>query len=280
MWAGARTPWPLSWEMRMSKWPDPARRRNSALYAATSLRELLLLWQIQSGERTSTTCSASCHVFQSSFTTNALAMAFSEGERNVGLLITNDLITASPDNYLLMLKEAGNVRPQPEPAEPAPTPSPTPTPSSDPPSTPNPVDPNAPPSEPPKSPLTQEPPPAPEPFAADKLTLPEGMEKNEVYEEFTNFAKEAGFKHSDAQKALDLAAKAIKANSRLAMPHGISSRTSGLTLSRKIQSWVRTWRLTPRHLQRWLTTESLLTRISVRPSISPGPGLTLRLSEL
>jgi hypothetical protein len=62
---------------------------------------------------------SSCHVFQSSFTTNALAMAFSEGERNVGLIITNDLITASPDNYLLMLKEAGNVRPQPEPAEPS-----------------------------------------------------------------------------------------------------------------------------------------------------------------
>jgi hypothetical protein len=106
------------------------------------------------------------------------------------------------------------------------------------------------------------------------------MEKNEVYEEFTNFAKEAGFKHSDAQKALDLAAKAIKANSEATMPRGISSKTSGLTLSREIQSWVRTWRLTPRHLQRWLTTESLLTRISVRPSISPGPVLTLRLSEL
>jgi hypothetical protein len=60
---------------------------------------------------------SACHVFQSSFTTNALAMAFSEGERNVGLQITNDLITASPDNYLLMLKEAGNVRPQPEPAD-------------------------------------------------------------------------------------------------------------------------------------------------------------------
>src|SRR3954471_8409819 len=102
--------------------------------------------------------------------------------------------------------------PNPNPQNP-PTPSPTTPPSSDPPSTPNPpVDPNAPPTEPPKSPLTQEPPPAPEPFAADKLTLPEGMEKNEVYEEFTNFAKEAGFKHSDAQKALDLAAKAIKAN--------------------------------------------------------------------
>jgi hypothetical protein len=45
-------------------------------------------------------------------------MAFSEGERNIGLFITNDLITASPDNYLLMLKEAGNVRPQSDTAEP------------------------------------------------------------------------------------------------------------------------------------------------------------------
>jgi hypothetical protein len=51
-----------------------------------------------------------------------------------------------------------------------------------------------------------------EAFAPDKLTLPEGMEKNEVYEEFTNFAKEAGFKHGDAQKLLDLSAKAMKAN--------------------------------------------------------------------
>jgi hypothetical protein len=101
----------------MSKWPDPARRRNSALYAATSLHELLLLWQIQSGERTSMTSSAPATFSNPLFTTNALAMAFSEGERNVGLQITNDLITASPDNYLLMLKEAGNVRPQPEPAD-------------------------------------------------------------------------------------------------------------------------------------------------------------------
>jgi hypothetical protein len=58
---------------------------------------------------------SACHVFQSSFATNALAMAFAEGERNVGLQLTADLIAAAPDNYLLMLKEAGNVRPQPDP---------------------------------------------------------------------------------------------------------------------------------------------------------------------
>jgi hypothetical protein len=47
MWAGARTPWPLSWEMRMSKWPEPALRRNSALYGVTSFYASRHLWQIQ-----------------------------------------------------------------------------------------------------------------------------------------------------------------------------------------------------------------------------------------
>jgi hypothetical protein len=102
----------------MSKWPEPARRRNSALYGATSLRELLLLWQIQSGERMSTTSSVPA-TSSSPPSLPTPRNGLLEGERNVGLFITNDLITASPDNYLLMLKEAGNVRPQSEPAEPA-----------------------------------------------------------------------------------------------------------------------------------------------------------------
>lgn len=100
-----------------------------------------------------------------------------------------------------------------------PQPATPPTPGS---STPQPNEPpasgvgNEPPAnEPPKSPLNEDKnkePPA-DPFDADKLTLPEGMEKNEVYDEFTNFAKEAGFKHSDAQKLLEMSAKAIKAQS-------------------------------------------------------------------
>jgi hypothetical protein len=93
--------------------------------------------------------------------------------------------------------------PNPTPTSPQPAPSPT----QDPPSNEPPVDPNAQPT----SPLN-EPDPQAEAFAADKLNLPEGMEKNEVYDEFTNFAKEAGFKHGDAQKLLDLSAKAMKAN--------------------------------------------------------------------
>ena len=50
-----------------------------------------------------------CHVFASSFSLNAYESAFKEGERNVGLQILNDVMMASPDNYVLMMREA-NVR--------------------------------------------------------------------------------------------------------------------------------------------------------------------------
>jgi hypothetical protein len=53
---------------------------------------------------------SSCHVYSSSFGTNALAMAFREGERNVGIRIGADLTEASPDLYLQMLKEADHGR--------------------------------------------------------------------------------------------------------------------------------------------------------------------------
>lgn len=58
---------------------------------------------------------ARCHVYDSSFGTNALMMAFSEGERNVGLILQADLMEANPDAFLLMLKERRNVRPSPDP---------------------------------------------------------------------------------------------------------------------------------------------------------------------
>ena len=47
-----------------------------------------------------------CHVFQSSFSPNALDMAYREGERNVGLQFTLEVSRACPEQYLLMLKEA------------------------------------------------------------------------------------------------------------------------------------------------------------------------------
>lgn len=49
---------------------------------------------------------ARCHVFTTSFNTNALAMAFAEGERNSGLQLLNDILTYCPDQYVNMMREA------------------------------------------------------------------------------------------------------------------------------------------------------------------------------
>src|SRR5215472_3023291 len=47
----------------------------------------------------------SCHIFTSSFSTNAMQMAFAEGERNQGLQILNDLMQFCPDEYVQMMRE-------------------------------------------------------------------------------------------------------------------------------------------------------------------------------
>jgi hypothetical protein len=49
------------------------------------------------------------HVWRSSFALDALAMAFAEGERNVGLHVLADLMRAAPDQYLVMVKEAAEI---------------------------------------------------------------------------------------------------------------------------------------------------------------------------
>lgn len=51
--------------------------------------------------------------------------------------------------------------------------------------------------------------PAPEPFDESKLTLPEGFEKGENWEKFTNIAK--GLSHSQAQELIGLAEASVKA---------------------------------------------------------------------
>lgn len=48
-----------------------------------------------------------CHVYSTSFSTNALSMAFAEGERSVGLRLMADLVQAAPERYLEMLAEKG-----------------------------------------------------------------------------------------------------------------------------------------------------------------------------
>lgn len=104
-----------------------------------------------------------------------------------------------------------------DPATNNPTPtSPTPSPTT-PPTTP-PVE-----TPPVETPPPTETPPAKEPegktlvtepvaeaFDPEKLTLPEGFEKNEHFTQFTDWAKEAGINHPQAEKLMGLYTDAVK----------------------------------------------------------------------
>ena len=60
--------------------------------------------------------------------------------------------------------------------------------------------------------LGTEPPAAPEPFDAEKITLPEGLSKDDaLFGDFTNLAKEHGLPMPVAQTLVDLAAKQVQA---------------------------------------------------------------------
>ena len=47
----------------------------------------------------------SAHVFATSFDRDPVAMAFNEGERNQGLILLTAIMSACPDQFLLMMKE-------------------------------------------------------------------------------------------------------------------------------------------------------------------------------
>ena len=46
-----------------------------------------------------------CHCFESSFSPDALAMAFAEGERNTALILLADINRVCPDHYITMVRE-------------------------------------------------------------------------------------------------------------------------------------------------------------------------------
>ncbi len=52
------------------------------------------------------------HVFEMSFTPDALLTAFREGERNQGQLLLNDVMTACPDQFILAMRESNERRTQ------------------------------------------------------------------------------------------------------------------------------------------------------------------------
>ncbi len=46
-----------------------------------------------------------CHIHTPSFAANPYVTAYREGERNIGLLLESEIMSACPDMYLLMLQE-------------------------------------------------------------------------------------------------------------------------------------------------------------------------------
>lgn len=49
-------------------------------------------------------------VFRSSFNTNAMAMAFAEGNRNIGLRLLGQIHSVCPEHYTTMMKESNEHR--------------------------------------------------------------------------------------------------------------------------------------------------------------------------
>ena len=47
-----------------------------------------------------------CSIFDGSFTGDALVEAFTKGQRNIGLMVYNDIVTNCPDSFVAMMREA------------------------------------------------------------------------------------------------------------------------------------------------------------------------------
>lgn len=61
----------------------------------------------ESGRRFVHQLLSDCGIFRSSFNTNALAMAFNEGQRNIGLMLQSRVLRSCPSFYEQMIKENG-----------------------------------------------------------------------------------------------------------------------------------------------------------------------------
>ena len=88
--------------------PKHLRRAAKAAKSADADRRIVVLnlMSSPSGRDYVHTQLTRCHCFHSSFSSSALAMAFAEGERNVGLQLLNDVMAFAPDQYVQMMREA------------------------------------------------------------------------------------------------------------------------------------------------------------------------------
>jgi hypothetical protein len=86
------------------------QRREARVIRRGQLEQLVKFMQDPHGRKYIYDLLASVGIYSTTFSANALTMAFREGERNIGLRLVADLTEASPELYLMMLKEAGNER--------------------------------------------------------------------------------------------------------------------------------------------------------------------------
>ena len=82
------------------------RKRKAQTQREGEINDWKSLMDTQFGRRAMTLLLTQCGVYRSSFATNALEMAKSEGQRNMGLWLMSELEGASPSDFLLMLNEA------------------------------------------------------------------------------------------------------------------------------------------------------------------------------
>lgn len=73
--------------------------------AKTEVADLRFLMSSKNGRRIACRLLGEMGVWQSSFNSDALQMAFREGRRSIGLSLTAKLMNACPENYFLMLEE-------------------------------------------------------------------------------------------------------------------------------------------------------------------------------
>lgn len=81
------------------------KRHAEAVAAAQEVQDLRWLMKSRQGRRVAHRHLERLGVFQSSFNTNALTMAFNEGRRNEGLRFLGQLNAACPEEYITMLQE-------------------------------------------------------------------------------------------------------------------------------------------------------------------------------
>ena len=91
---------------------DPTNRASirkaekAARHAERERRDVIVnLMNSASGRRYIYNKLSDAMIFQTTFSTNALQMAFNEGNRNNGLKLLSDLMQHCPDQYILMMRE-------------------------------------------------------------------------------------------------------------------------------------------------------------------------------